>query len=132
MIKGKILISEENKEAIEQLLNQAQNKTHVRCFNAKDMMALANAAEAQLNSLGVPKKMRHGTIVHYSEYASKKAKQWSEYITEVKLKREQSGWYLIVVNRISRSWEGRINHLYLSEEAIHFLCEQLRHLKLEE
>lgn len=82
------------------MLNQAQNKTHVRCFNAEDIITLADEAEAQLNFGRTPKKMRQGTIVHYSEYASKKAKQWSEYITEVKLKREQSGWYLIVVDRL--------------------------------
>ena len=132
MVKGKILITESNKEEIEELLSQAQGKARVRCFDADDIITLANEAEAKLESLGVAKKYRIGTVIHYSEYASKRAKKWSEDITEIKLKRGNKEWYLIEAVRISRSWEGRINHLHLTDEAIQYLAEKLRHLKLEE
>ena len=132
MVRGKILITETNKEELAQLLAQAQGKAWARCFDAEDILSLANEAETKLESLGVAKKYRIGTVVHYSEYASKRAKKWSEDITEVKLKRDKKEWYLIEAVRISRSWKGRINHLYITDEAIAYLAGKLRHLTLEE
>ena len=132
MVKGKILIAQTNVDKLEELLKAEQGRANARCFDATDILTLANEAEAKLDSLGVAKKYRIGTLIHYSEYASKRAKKYSEDITEVKLKRDRTNWYLIEVSRRSRSFEGRINHFTISEEAIEYLANQMRHLKLAE
>lgn len=131
MIKAKILICEENKEEIEQLLDLGQRRAYVQCFNGNDILTLAQEAEAKLETLELSKKYRIGTIVHYSEYATKKNKEWLQDIMEVKLKREVKGWFLIAADKTSRSWEGRINRLIITDEAINQIVNKLRYLALE-
>lgn len=127
-----IMICEKNKEAIEALLNQVQGKAYIRCFTADNIIAFAKKAELKLDTLRVALKYREGTWAHYSIPANKHAKKWSEQTSEVKIKRNKKHWFLIEVKRVPRTGDWQNNSLHLTESAITYLANCLRHIKLEE
>ncbi len=56
----KIKITEPNLDAIQTVLDAVNGRAHAHTYNASEILALAQSAEAKLKSLRIPSRLRSG------------------------------------------------------------------------
>lgn len=114
----KIKITEQNREAINAALNQANGKATAHTFtSASSIIGAARDAEDQLTSLFIPKAKRAGASAYaWSGYHVASSYAYGRIVTGARMFRAASGWYLISLHTCStRDRTGGLTVVTLTE-----------------
>ena len=96
-------------------LAKVNGDARAHTYTPHALMAVAERAEAQLESLGIPKFQRPGAMVHcISGGRVPHAYKYSRWLTRATLSRTSGGWWLTAASRVS-AWAG-FEALYLTEQ----------------
>lgn len=99
-----IKITEKHKEALEAAATAANGKATAHTYNAAQIIARAEAAEAKLEKLGIPKADRVGAVANLaSGEALPKAYKWARVITLARIERKSTGWVLTSISSTASS-----------------------------
>jgi hypothetical protein len=83
-------------------LAKVNGDARAHTYTPHALMAVAERAEAQLESLGIPKFQRPGAMVHCISGGSvPNAYKYSRALTRAALTRTSGGWWLIAVSCIN-------------------------------
>ena len=126
-MEGRIAVRPENNTKIKAILDKTRGRAHAHVYaEASEVAAAASHAEQWLARLGVPKKLRRGTVYTVeSGYVLPRAYWWrygspgrTVRRTRITLRRTTAGWtlYSVVVKDYPASWEPE-EHLTITPAA---------------
>ena len=107
------MIKLSNTAALQAAIDSVRGRADAHTLTtAREMMGVAEAAEARLAGLGVPKGERAGALYHYrSGGAVPGAYKYARLVSSLVLCRRAGGWYLKLISTVSthdraagRSW----------------------------
>lgn len=95
-----ILITDENVQSIQSILDTAQGKAYADILSFADIVDLAQDAESALEVAGIPASFRKGAIYKVTPSGpTASAYRYTRIGTTVVIERSKSGWALIAISR---------------------------------
>jgi hypothetical protein len=121
-----IKINNDNADQIHAALAAAAGRVKTHTFsNIRDLTALAEDAERQLEELGIPKKRRPGAEFFVISGGKLPAYEYRIIVARVEIKRFPEGWRLTLAQAIN-AWIGEARSLRLTAPQAEFAIAATR------